>query len=347
MSVNKDGGQQQQKKRPGRAPSSRANSKPNSRSNSASNTPSVSPNKYSILLRHDDEDNEPWICEICSKMFSDPDSRLLECQRCKKHYCIVCLNKSDNEYFCLSKSDSMWFCVKCREIVEKNIAIDIKIEERCGQIMLNYESRISKLEDDMQDKCSEARVREIVHEEQMKGENGASSDNVGQAISAKQPETVETVLSEINERKARENNIVIHGVQEILTEDEDARKQHDRMKVNNILQTCKIQTNEENKILKLTRIGKFDKDKLKRPMLATFESIATKKQLFKNIRLLGANEELRNVSISNDLTRTEREQEAALRAEAKRLSDEASGDCQYRVRGPPWARKVVKIAKEK
>ena len=113
------------------------------------------------------------------------------------------------------------------------------------------------------------------------------------------------------------------------------------------MQTCKIQTSEENKILKLTRIGKSDKDKLKRPMLATFESIATKKQLFKNIRLLGANEELRNVSISNDLTRTEREQEAALRAEAKRLNDEASGDCQYRVRGPPWARKVVKIAKEK
>ena len=213
--------------------------------------------------------------------------------------------------------------------------------------MLNYESRISKLEDDMQDKCSEARVREIVHEERMKGENGASSDNVGQGISTKQPDTVETVLTEINERKARENNIVIHGVQEILTEDEDARKQHDRMKVNNILQTCKIQTNEENKITKLTRIGKFDKDKLKRPMLATFESIATKKQFFKNIRLLGANEELKNVSISNDLTRTEREQEAALRAEAKRLNDEASGDGQYRVRGPPWARKVVKIAKEK
>ena len=55
-----------------------------------------------------------------------------------------------------------------------------------------------------------------------------------------------------------------------------SRKQHDRMKVNNILQTCKIQTNEENKITRLIRIGKMDKDKFKRPTLATCESITTK-----------------------------------------------------------------------
>lgn len=281
------------------------------------------------------------------KTFSDPDSKLLECQRCKKHYCIACLNKSESEYMCLSKSDSMWFCLKCREIVEKNIAVDLKIEERCRQIMLNYESRISKLEEDMQTKCNEARVREIVQEELKSGEEDGNSNNAGQVTTkgSKPPETVESVLTELNERKARENNIVIYGVQEIITEDDKERKHHDDMKVNNILETCKIPTTEENKVTKIVRIGKFDKDKAKRPMLVTFKNNATKGKLFKNIRFLGSKEELKHVSIGNDLTRNEREQEAALRNEAKRLSEEASGECQYRVRGPPWARKIVKVEK--
>ena len=345
MAQNKDGGQQQ-KKRLGRPPNSKNASRSNSRCNSASNTPNVSPSKQLALLRNDDDDDEAWICEFCEKSFSDPDSKLLECQRCKKHYCIVCLNKSENEYTCLSKSDSMWFCVDCREIVEKNIAVDLKIEERCRQIMMNYESRISRLEDDIKDKCSEGRVREIVREEISYSEgSGEISDNVGQVKNTtKQPETVETVLSELNERKARENNIVVHGIPELVTEDDDERKRYDGRKIYDLLGTCKLQSAEVTKII---RIGRFNKEKPKRPMLVTFETIATKRQLFKNIRLLHDNEDFKSVSINNDLTKSEREQEALLREEAKRLSEEASGDCQYRVRGPPWARKVVKVVKEK
>ena len=242
----------------------------------------------------------------------------------------------------------MWFCAECREIVEKNIVVDLKIEERCRQIMLNYESRISRLEDDIKDKCSEGRVREIVREEINLGEsNGEINDNVSQVKNAKQPETVESVLSEINERKARENNIAVHGIQELVTEDDEERKRYDTTKVHELLDTCKVLSIQESTVKKVVRIGRFNKDKPKRPILVTFENIATKRQLFKNIRLLHDNEDFKSVSINNDLTKSEREQEAILRDEAKRLSEEASGDCQYRVRGPPWARKVVKVVKEK
>jgi hypothetical protein len=53
-----------------------------------------------------------------------------------------------------------------------------------------------------------------------------------------------------------------------------------------------------------------------------------------------------NVSVSNDLTQTEREMEKKLWSEAKRqqISD-VSGDYMYKVRGPPWARRIVKIKK--
>jgi hypothetical protein len=59
----------------------------------------------------------------------------------------------------------MWFCVKCRKIVEEHIIIDLKIEKRCKEIMENYEQRISDIESEMNKKCDEPRVREIVKEE--------------------------------------------------------------------------------------------------------------------------------------------------------------------------------------
>ena len=74
----------------------------------------------------------------------------------------------------------MWFCLKFTEIVKKNIAVDLKIEERCRQIMLNYELIISQLEDYMKDECNEAPIWEIVQEELKSGEESRNSDNEGQ-----------------------------------------------------------------------------------------------------------------------------------------------------------------------
>ncbi|VDI08450.1 Hypothetical predicted protein [Mytilus galloprovincialis] len=90
---------------------------------------------------------EPWECKICSTVYKDPNAKLLECQRCKDHFCIKCLNKSKPEYDLLSKTDSMWFCVPCRKTVEEHIVTDLKIEARS-----------------VDTKCDETRVREIVEE---------------------------------------------------------------------------------------------------------------------------------------------------------------------------------------
>ena len=100
--------------------------------------------------------------------FAASDAKLLECQHCKEHFCIKCLKKSNTEYDVLSKSDTMWFCVKCRKIVEEHIVIDLKIEERCKEIMENYEQRISDIEivkEELQlNSCNEPMVKKIVEE---------------------------------------------------------------------------------------------------------------------------------------------------------------------------------------
>ena len=80
------------------------------------------------------------------KKITDPDSKLLECQRCKDHYCTKCLGKTKTEYEIFSKSDTMWFCITCRGKIEEHIVLDLKIEDRCNQIMKEYGDRITQLE---------------------------------------------------------------------------------------------------------------------------------------------------------------------------------------------------------
>ena len=59
----------------------------------------------------------------------------------------------------------MWFCVPCRERVENDIVMDLKIEKKCKEIMSPLESRISKLEVEITNKCDENKVKEIVTKE--------------------------------------------------------------------------------------------------------------------------------------------------------------------------------------
>ena len=50
---------------------------------------------------------DPWDCKLCNTIFAESDAKLLECQRCKEHFCIKCLKKSNTEYDILSRSDTL------------------------------------------------------------------------------------------------------------------------------------------------------------------------------------------------------------------------------------------------
>ncbi len=70
--------------------------------------------------------------------------------------------------------------------------------------------------------------------------------------------------------------------------------------------------------------------------------------LFKNLNLLqNAPDKYQKMSVKNDLTEKQRKREKELREEAKKKENEASGEASFRVRGPPWARKIVKVDKPK
>ena len=248
----------------------------------------------------------------------------------------------------------MWFCSSCRLIVERNIVTDLKIEERCREIMEHYEKRISTLEDKVNEKCDEETVRRIVSLEIDKVEAKANKvkDTEGEDDPLIQKETIqEEVINEINERKAREKNIVIYGSAEEFIENSKERREADRRTVEEIFQSCDIESSEVT-VTKVIRIGKYKKDEeteederpRKRPILVTLENPEMKATIFKKISNLNETK-YSDIRVANDLSAKERENEKKLYEEAQRKNTMVSGDYHFKVRGPPWARRVVRVKK--
>ena len=337
------------KKKIGRPKASQNKTRPTSRSgsNSKNSSPYMSPNKFISLGNEDSDEEEIWTCEMCSRRFEDPNAKLLECQRCKGHFCIACLNKSEEVYQLLADSDLMWFCCDCRERVEKNIVTDVEIERRCKMFMQDFEDRIAKVESEIQSKCNVDEVKNIIKEEMDRREASGKSEGIGGGgQSVAENSDLTQVMSEINERKQRELNIVIHGVEECFSDSKEERIDHDRQHLLQVLGTCDRAVRGED-LGKVIRIGRFNRDKPKRPLLVTVKTNEVKRKIFKGAGNLKSSGKYKEVKVANDLTKAEREQERVLFNKAKELEKEqGSGDYLFRVRGPPWARKVVKVRKE-
>ncbi|CAG2205678.1 unnamed protein product [Mytilus edulis] len=339
---------------------------------------SITGPKSSQKLNQDEE--EAWTCAKCTKIFKEPEAQLMECQRCKEHFCISCLKKTKAEYSMLCKTDAMWFCGKCRIVMEQHAVTDIEIEKRCKQIMESYEERITSLEKTVENKCDEDKVKQIVCEEikscneemvkimvkeevskieapiteegcdedkvkaiiteeiskiqkpDNKGDSDSTNNEIDKAAkNITRKETVTNVLEEINERKSRENNLIIFGIPEIDEESKEVRENTDKERLNELFKDCKIQLDKEN-LKTIKRLGKFNREKLNRPILVKLPSAEPKITLFRNIHYIKTNPKYAKVGVSNDLTQAEREQEKRLWDQAKKQTEEEiSGDYHFRV----------------
>jgi lipopolysaccharide export LptBFGC system permease protein LptF len=117
---------------------------------------------------------------------------------------------------------------------------------------------------------------------------------------------VTIVIDEMNERKSRENNLIIFGFDENQSEVRQERIDHDIQQVKELYKACKIQL-DTTSIKKTGRLGKFNNEKRDRPLLVTLSSVESKLVLFKNIHRIRELTEYEKVNVSNDLTKAERE----------------------------------------
>ena len=137
------------------------------------------------------------------------------------------------------------------------------------------------------------------------------------------------------------------GMDESTSTNKEERNVHEKNLVQSIFRACELDL-EKEEITLVKRIGKYDPkvENNKRPILVAFNEIQTKKTLFKNIAKLRDSKKYKGkkITVSNDLTKEERENEHKLWELAKDIqAQDESGEYKYKVRGPPWARKIVKL----
>lgn len=216
---------------------------------------------------------------------------------------------------------------RVRELESKNLLMTENIQQN----KVSTENRLSELERKVN------LPRPTQEASGVRPEGQVNSSSQGQGFSPI------SLMDEVNDRKARENNIVIYGAPEEASNNRTEEQEHDERFVQKVLNSCGV-NDSTDKIRKVFRLGKLKVADKQRPLLVQFKETQIKSDLYKNICRLKNKPELNNIKIRNDLTRLERQQEADLRREAKNRTEEAQTDgVIYGVRGPPWKRRVVKL----
>ena len=239
-----------------------------------------------------------------------------------------------------------------------------------------YENRLTELEARIDTKVNEADVRKIAKEvfkeeinvnQDLKQITQSAVDQslkelqaepqvlaaVAQQNERPEEEITRTVVNEINEQKARERNFVIHGLPEPAFASKEDRASEEKARLIKIAKVCQVEINQEN-ISKVHRLGKYD-PKENRPVLVCLDDLEYKISLFRNfnkVRELDPSEdnnenvlsqkeikEFKELNISHDMTKRQREEDKRLRAEAKKLQEQSQGKFRYREEAPHGPKK--------
>lgn len=138
----------------------------------------------------------------------------------------------------------------------------------------------------------------------------------------------EARYAEIKEKRdhdQRQRNLIIHGVAET---NEGAQQDHDQKFVNDLIDTIKI---PKPTIKNIIRIGTQSADK-NRPIKVILSTEKERTSFLRNLSALKGNEDYKGVSVTEDLTLTERSVLKEWTEKAKDLNLDYS-DVIYRVRG--------------
>ena len=175
--------------------------------------------------------------------------------------------------------------------------------------------------------------------------NGIMQDELSKENREMQSTVRKTVAEEVS--KAREKNIIIYRAVEGTSNLKADNIKHDKEIVRKLIEHCKGTMDEETTIDKIIRLGKKETGKV-RPLLVAFKELDTKKGLFRNLKELGkdgAPEDLKNLSVSHDMTEQERKENRELVDKAKKRDTEDPTH-KHIVRGAPWNREIVAILRK-
>lgn len=320
------------------------------------------------------------VCGRCSKMVREKDMAIL-CDICETWYHAKCEKIPPDVYKFMVEEEAgsqfTWHCISCTkgcaklksyieklektqaDLIEKQEIIQVEVQEIREavkvdkEVLDNVTGRVGVLEarvmtdkESMQDLSSRMErvemnlsdLKESTKKEMKEGERTYGEHQVSQGIQKEMD--MNTVFEELNDKKKRENNIVVYNVPECDSSMFQERIKHDRQIMKQILNACGI---HEEKMARVVRLGK-KKEGRGRPVLTVLTDPEVRNDLFRNVKELAKDDNLKNFRVAYDLTRRERQLDQDLLEKAKNLTETGKG--KHVVRGPPWNRRVVKVEEQ-
>ena len=155
---------------------------------------------------------------------------------------------------------------------------------------------------------------------------------------------VETKIKDSDKHEQRRNNIIIHRMVESAADKEDQKRADDRKEILSMFKVLGVNC-ESSDIRRVFRLGKESANN--RPLLVELKEATTKNLILESLfKLKHAEEKIRRVSVTHDMTKTEREQCRELVKEAKeKQTNDQSGEWIYKVKGIPGNMRIVKLRK--
>jgi hypothetical protein len=272
------------------------------------------------------------ICLACGKTFNKTDSSI-QCAMCALwiHH-KPCSGVSEDGFKFLSEQvqatgTAYWACRSCMAYSK---AITMKVKE--------VEKKLDEVQKEVKENAKEiGRVDKNV--EQLRQDL--------EKVKEKNSEETNTYITaeEYREREARRLNVIIHRVPESLDRDAATRREADLLECANILQAIGL-GNKYDDIKLCRRLGEMGDEP--RPLIVILRSEATRTALLESARHL-RNTDYDYISIVPDLTKSQRNEEAALHEEMERknkdelTTDDIQKNLRWKVVGPRGARRLVKM----
>ena len=154
---------------------------------------------------------------------------------------------------------------------------------------------------------------------------------------AKQMLDKQTTLSV--EREKREKNVLMYNV-----DDKSTDKDADKTFFQNLCEkTLEMDSTPEAELTRIpTKNPKYFK-----PVKVQFKSIWDKRKFLSNLYKLKLDEKMNSIRVAHDMCQVDRDENKKLLEKAYQQNiHEKPKDFRYKVRGPPWEQKIVKVTQK-
>ena len=236
----------------------------------------------------------------------------------------------------------------CNTVTERLNVIENKVDELVEEKMAKIDKKMKEASTieptGVSSPILKQKIKEAVQEEvkaQVPDTPNAQAPRNPISPGTQIKQTIASVTAELKDRDERKRNFVVYGVKEVDTNLKEERVTHDKEMVVKICKDVLKVTIATTDLKDARRMGEKI-DTKSRPLKICLASESTKESIFKKlVRLRGSMYD--NLTFTHDMTKMEREHKNKMVAEARVLEAKDGGKWRYRVRGPPWDMKIVKL----